>query len=350
VIWVVIPAAIVLAALAYQRVGMVRDRRHYPPPGQIIDVEGAKLHLNVLGQGTPPVVLESGIGASSLSWAVVHPRLAEFTRVVSYDRAGLGWSAASRVPRTVPGMVDELRSALLQAAVAGPYILVGHSFGGLLVRAHAALYPQEVCGIVLVDPVHIVGWADCPQAEAKRLQLGVRLCYRGAWAARFGFVRAALATLVKGRNWFPKLAARVGGRRGTAALSNLVGEVRKLPPEYWPAVRAHWSDPKCFVALAGYLGCLRDAARYATQLPQTRGIPTIILSASTARPEELDERDSWTVGDALSKHVIVPDSGHWLHLDHPDLVVNAVRELLQSTKPLGGVPSRGLGTKSKESG
>jgi pimeloyl-ACP methyl ester carboxylesterase len=288
-----------------------------------------KIHVYAQGQGSPAAIFESGIGASSLSWAVVQPQVAAFTRAVSYDRAGLGWSGTSRGSRTVTGMLDELRAALSQAGIPPPYVLVGHSFGGLLARAHAALYPADVVGLVLVDPVFISGWANCAEQDVKRLELGVRLCCRGAWAAHIGVVRAALATLIKGRNWFPKLAASVAGRKGTAALAHLIAEVRKLPPELWPTIRAHWSDPRCFRGLAGYLGCLRDAARYTEQLTPPPGIPTIILSASTALPNELQEREGWIAGNGAGKHVVVPDSGHWLHLERPGLVIDAVRQVLK---------------------
>lgn len=327
-IFLLVPIAILLSALLYQSAGAVRDRRVYPPPGRILTVGHTKLHLHEQGQGSPVVVFESGIGASSLSWVVLQPKVAAFTRTVSYDRAGLGWSALSRIPRTVPAMVEELHLLLSRANVSPPYILVGHSFGGLLVRAYASIHPKEIAGLVLVDPVSIAAWANCSETERKRLGLGATLSTRGAWAARFGLVRAALAILVRGGRWFPKLAARMSGSQGTTAMTNLVGEVRKLPPEYWPAVRSHWSDPRCFRALAGYRNCLPESARYAAQMRLAERIPIIILSASTASQQELQERDRWIAESGIGRHIHVPDSGHWLHLDHPELVVEAVRDLI----------------------
>jgi pimeloyl-ACP methyl ester carboxylesterase len=332
VLFLLLPAAVLLAGLIYQRIGAARDQRSYPMPGRLVDAGSAKLHLHVIGKGSPTVVFESGIGASSLSWAVVQPKAAGFTRTVTYDRAGLGWSALSRAPRTVTGMIGELRSVLMQASVAPPYLLVGHSFGGLLVRAHASQHPDEVAGLVLVDPVSVEGWANCPESELQRLKLGARLCTRGVWLARFGLVRLALATLIAGRNWFPRAAARMGGRRGTAALAHLVGEVRKLPPEYWPLVRAHWSEPKCFRALAGYLACLPENARDAAQMPVCPGTPMIIVSASNASPAELEERDRWIASNGMGRHIQVPDSGHWLHLERPEAVIAAISEVLAAAR------------------
>ncbi|MBI1790320.1 MAG: alpha/beta fold hydrolase, partial [Acidobacteria bacterium] len=146
--------AILLAGVVYQAVGTALDKRRYPPPGRI--VEG--MHLRVEGAGDPTVVLEAGIAATSLSWSRVQPEVAKFARVLSYDRAGLGWSGPASGPRTVDRLVAELRQLLAGAGLPGPYVLVGHSFGGLVARAFAARYPDEVAGLVLVDPVHPREW------------------------------------------------------------------------------------------------------------------------------------------------------------------------------------------------
>ena len=326
--WLVFPAAVLLAGLVYERIGAARDRSRYPMPGRLVEAGSAKLHLHVQGHGRPLVVFESGIGATSLSWVVVQPEAAKFTGTVSYDRAGLGWSAFARTERTVTRMIDELRSALMQASLAPPYVLVGHSFGGLLVRAYASQHPDEVSGLVLVDPVSVEAWVKCADSEMRQLKLGARLSRRGAWLARFGFVRFALATLIAGRKWFPRGAARMGGRKGSAAVARMVGEVRKLPPEYWPLVRAHWSEPKSFRALAAYLACLPECARCAAQMYVPPGLPMIILSASNASEAELEERDRWIALNGTGTHIRVPDSGHWLHLDDPQVVIRAINEIL----------------------
>jgi len=327
VIFLLTPIVLAAAAFLYQSIGAARDRRRYPPPGRLVDVNGTRLHVRELGRGEPTVVLESGIGASSLSWAKVQPAIAEFTRVVSYDRAGLGWSARAELPRSVPAMVDELHLLLSRVDAAPPFILVGHSFGGLLVRAYAGLYPHEVAGLVLLDPVSVVSWANCSGHELAHLRMGVRLAKRGTWLARFGMVRAALAVLAAGGRGVPKLASRAGGRRGAMAIANMVGEVRKLPAEVWPLVRSHWSDPKCFRALSDYLQCLPESARYASRIATANGIPMIVMSAGTATPAELEERDKWVAESGAAKHIGVQDAGHWLQLERPDLVVEAIRQM-----------------------
>jgi pimeloyl-ACP methyl ester carboxylesterase len=133
-------------------IGSARSARRFPPPGQLVDVDGHRLHAVCAGHGAPTVVLESGIAASSLSWARVQPEVARFTSVCAYDRAGLGWSDASTAPRTIAHIVDELHALLTKLECAAPYVIVGHSFGVFVCLAYAARYPHQVDGLVLVDP------------------------------------------------------------------------------------------------------------------------------------------------------------------------------------------------------
>jgi len=138
----------------YQAVAAARDRRNHPPPGMLLEVDGCRLHLQTSGQGGPSVVLESGLGGMSCAWGWIQPETAKFSRVVSYDRAGLGWSGPDTAPKTAALAASRLHSALEQARVPPPYVLVGHSMGGLFIRVFADLYPDEVAGLVLLDAVH----------------------------------------------------------------------------------------------------------------------------------------------------------------------------------------------------
>jgi pimeloyl-ACP methyl ester carboxylesterase len=126
----------------------------FPPPGKLIDVGGWRLHLNCAGEALlsqPTVILEAGSGDFSLEWSLVQPGVAKFARVCSYDRAGDGWSELGPHPRTMHQIVYELRTLLDKAGVKAPLVLVGHSYGGWLVRLYAATYPTEIAGMVLVE-------------------------------------------------------------------------------------------------------------------------------------------------------------------------------------------------------
>ena len=125
-----------------------------PPPGELIVVGGRQMHLLCQGQGSPAVILESGIPGTSLGWVSVMEDIASFARVCAYDRAGYGWSEAGPEPRTISNITRELRDLLRTARVDPPYVLAGHSFGGLVVQLYASRFPNEVAGMVLVDSAH----------------------------------------------------------------------------------------------------------------------------------------------------------------------------------------------------
>ncbi len=317
------------AGAAYQFLGTLVDCRRYKAPGRLIAVDGGRrLHLNEQGSGNPVVVLEAGIAATSLSWAFVQPQIAQFARVLSYDRAGLGWSDPPSTQPTAQTMATDLNRLLHRAGYKGPFILVGHSFGGLLVRAYAALYPGEIAGVVLVDPVSLEYWAACSPAEQRRLAIGTKLSRRGAVLARFGIVRFALALMAGGARRLPQLIGRIAAGPGAAFMERLLGQILRLPHHVLPLVRSHWSQPKSFVAMAATLQALPQAAQTNLAKPIPAEIPCTILSASTATQGERNERDRWARQSEHGKHLRLHDSGHWLPLEQPATIVSAVRDLL----------------------
>jgi pimeloyl-ACP methyl ester carboxylesterase len=171
-------AAVTVAALAgvgavgaaAQAVAIRRDARKYPSPGTMVDLGGYRLHLDIQGaSGGPTAVLEAGMGSFSANWYWVQTELATTMRVVAYDRAGLGWSDRGARPRDANAIASELHTALELAGVAGPYVLAGHSYGGLPVRAFARLFPDETAGLVLVDASHPDQWVRWPVAHADRM-------------------------------------------------------------------------------------------------------------------------------------------------------------------------------------
>ena len=148
---VAVPIVLGAMGFGYQGIAAEQDRRAYSPPGQFVNIDGTRLHINCTGQGSPTVILESGLGGWSSYWALIQPALAGGVRVCSYDRAGLGWSDPGPQPRDARHIAVELHALLVGADVPGPYVLAAHSNGGLYARMFASLYPEDVAGMMLAD-------------------------------------------------------------------------------------------------------------------------------------------------------------------------------------------------------
>jgi pimeloyl-ACP methyl ester carboxylesterase len=182
-----------LAALgaSNQAIATARDRRAFPPRGQLVDVGGYRIHLHSMGrnQGNPTVILIACAACTSANWGWVQPALAQFTRVVAYDRAGFGWSDVGPAPRDALQNVRELHTALGRAGIAGPYVLVGHSLGGPLARVYAGQYPDEVVGMVLIDPRHPDQDTRLPPEAQAKSQSEAQMIAMLHVLARFGVLR-----------------------------------------------------------------------------------------------------------------------------------------------------------------
>ncbi len=317
----------------YQWNGTARDQSSFPPPGRFVDVGGKRWHLRDSGGASPTVILEAGIAASCLNWTRVHTEVARFARVVSYDRASLGWSDPANSPRIISRVVDELHALLDAAQIPTPVILTGHSFGALVARCYAIKYPDEVAGLVLVDPLAAAEWLHPSAEQQKMLRRGVMLARRGAFLARFGVVRLSLALLSGGARQIPKLVARMSSStHGETAISRLVGEVRKMPPETWPMVQAHWCQSKSFLGMAGYLESLPASSAEAVGLGELPPhIPVVIFSAANSTAAQLAERDAIARRAPNGRHILT-ESGHWIHLDEPEVVIAAIREMISQAK------------------
>jgi pimeloyl-ACP methyl ester carboxylesterase len=179
---------ILVAGTIYQAIATANDERKYPAPGQMVDVGGHKLHIYCTGEGSPTVILESALASTSSSWGWVQPAVARGTRVCAYDRAGAGWSEGGPKPRDGQQVATELHTLLDKSDIAGPYVLVGHSVGGLYVRAYAARYPGDVAGMVLVDSSHPDQWLRTPGGQ-EQFSKYERFNSLGSWLGRFGLLR-----------------------------------------------------------------------------------------------------------------------------------------------------------------
>ena len=326
-------AGLVLTGVLYQAVGAARDRRRFTPPGTLAPVGDHRLHYRCDGNGTPAVILEAGIAASSLTWSRVQPAIARDTRVCSYDRAGLAWSEGASSARSMDALVSEMRMLFKSAGIPPPYVLVAHSFGALVIRAFARAHPAEVAGLVFVDPLHPEEWCDPSPNQQQMLRGGIFLSRVGGVLARLGMVRFSLALLSGGAPAAPRQFSRMFGRKAAALLEHLVDEVQKLPPEVLPSVQAHWSSPKAFRGMWQHLAAMPScSAHLAGNADAFADIPVVVLSAGTRAPRWLAADAALAKVSSNGRHIVSPTSGHWIHLDDPDLVIQAVRDVIVSAR------------------
>ncbi len=319
-------AALAAAGVWYQQRGLAAAARQFPPPGRLVDVGGHRLHAICTGSGTPAVVFESGIAASSLSWARVQPEVARFTRACAYDRAGLGWSESSAVSRTIESVVNDLAALLRALEIPPPYVLVGHSFGAFVCLAFAATHSRDVSGLVLLDPP--TEWAALTPHQRRLLRGGARLSRLGGLLARVGIVRASLALLTGGAPAAPRHFVKLFGPTAARTLERLVGEVQKLPPEVHPIVQALWCQPKCFASMAEHLAALEGAAAAATRVDALGNIDLRVMSGGDQPPEVLAAHRALAGLSTRGRHVVAEHSGHWVQFDEPAHVVELIRSVV----------------------
>jgi pimeloyl-ACP methyl ester carboxylesterase len=315
-------AALLLAAgMLYQTLGVRADRRRHPPFGRLVSVGSHRLHVFAAGEGSPAVVLDNGLPATSVGWCYVQPRVAEFAATASYDRAGLGWSdPAVAGPRTAGRVAEELRALLRAAGVPPPYVLVGHSFSGFTARLYAARWPEEVAGIVLVDPIHPSEWLPPSAEQQRQLAAGARMARRVGWIAALGGMRF----------YFWLIARRAVAPR---APGDWIASIAKLPREFLPLLRAFWSQRKPFAALAAGLEGLVESAREVEREAGALGdIPLVVLSAGNTNGRRLEAHEELARLSRRGTHVVVRTAGHWIHLDEPEAVVAAIREVVEQAR------------------
>jgi len=300
------------------------DDPAYTRPQRMVDVgHGRRMNIYCLGAGSPTVILDAGMGDSTISWALVQPRLAARTRVCSYDRAGLGFSDGSSVPSTADNIAADLHTLLKAADIAPPYVLVGHSAAGMYIRVFADRYPQEVVGMVSVEGSHedqsVRGWAiGQPGQQAKW----------DAWLDEYEMCVAA---------------ARRGLVQGTPEYAKCVGDP---DPRFSNAINAAQARYGSTLRWQAAAASERRAVFYASaeQTRKTRrhfgDIPIIVLTHSPypkAKEETQRERNERTLlwealhleVQAMSTrgiNVIVPDSGHYIQYDHPQVVIDAIQQ------------------------
>lgn len=322
VVLVVFALVLVAAGALYQQVATGHDLRRYPPPGQLIDVGGYRLHLVCEGNGIPTVVMDAGLGDSWLTWSAVQPVIARSTRVCAYDRAGLGYSDPGPMPRESGQIVAELHALLTNAHLSPPYVLVGHSFGGFNTRLFAYTYPTEVAGLVLVDPSHEDQSVQFPASFLNFAgHLGRVLCWQ-ATRARFGIERILHASAAD------SMAAPTDQRRRLTILGYRQAWYRALCDEFrgfgtTSAAQVRNArrvlDIPLYVLDGSYLA--QDA------LPGVSGRDADSISAVWHRLHR-----ELASGSARGHLIIAERSSHYVQFDQPDMVVQAVVDAVNEVR------------------
>jgi pimeloyl-ACP methyl ester carboxylesterase len=303
-------ALLAIAGALYQSLSERRDLRAYPMPGELVDVGGYKLHIDCTGQGSPAVIFDSGLGDTYVSWQKVQPQIAQFARVCSYDRAGLGYSDSSPYPRTSKKFAEELHTLLHNAGGSPPYILVGHSMGGFDVRLYASLYRNEVAGIVLVDSSH-------PE-QLKRLPPAV-LDLDASWVRQQEFLEFTMPFGIPRLLGFCESDPEVRTAEcNFHSAREAVAELKSVP------------DSDAQAATTGPFGDL----------------PLAVLSSDPDNPRpDLPEdlvkptNDAWLQMQEELSHlstkgtrVVAKGSGHYIQIDRPEVVIEAVHNLVDQAR------------------
>jgi pimeloyl-ACP methyl ester carboxylesterase len=325
--------AVLLAGMACQTIRAQEDARRYPPLGRLVEVAGTRLHIYEAGEGSPTVVFDAALGGSCLSWAHVQAQVARFTRTCSYDRAGMGWSDPGLGPRTAERIVKELRALLHNAGLPPPYVLVGHSFGGFTARLYAAKYRREVAGLVLIDVPDPREWLENP-AQKQRAAIGARLSRYGALVARLGIARFVAHLVMAGAVDAARASVHVitaGVLRGH--IDRILAPLVRVPPEFRPILRHFWTHPKFYAALAGQMESISETAAQVLASANGYGdLPLVVLSASNPAPAHFAAQEGVARLSSRGRHLVATRSGHWIQLDQPDLVIEAVRQVVEQAR------------------
>lgn len=286
------------------------------PPGQLTNVGEYNMHIYCTGEGNPTVILEAGLNDFFVTWSKIQPEVAKVTRVCSYDRAGLGWSESSLYPRTSDVMVEELHTLLRNTGIEGPYILVGHSFGGIVMRRFVQQYPDEVAGMVLVDSAH-------------EEQL-----------ARLPFIKDAADAFVSQFRTLSTISSF-----GLMALSPTTIPNRGFPEEAYRQYQAvlatsDYFDGAIAESTEFYSGTSSMKPAEMDDLPLivlSHGLADITSGVDSAQQSQFEQEWSKMQVELAGlssngKQVIAEKSGHYIQFDQPELVVQSIIDLVEANR------------------
>jgi len=319
-----VTVSLAITGVFYEMIGRWRDAHRFPQRGHFVHAGSIRMNIDCIGQGSPAVILESGLGGPSVDWLMVQPEIANFARVCSYDRAGYGWSDSGPEPRSSLQIARELKQLLQAAGEKGPYVLVGHSMGGYDIRVYTGEYPDDVAGMVLVDASHEDQDLRAPES-IRKWQLDHHK--HPGWKKLKYFFQVHLG-------WARLMADRDA-------------------PDFWP--KAFREEEEFLTLPTKHQFALIDEDEVFTTLSaaQVRRAgnlgdrPLIVLTATREDdiPPEIPPEDAQAEQDLwvhqlqpelarLSTHgkQIVVDSSHEMPTEHPEAVISAIHEVWLATR------------------
>lgn len=293
-----------LVGASYESVAEATDAKAYPPPGQLVDVGGHRLHINCVGTGSPTVVIEAGLGDWSTGWDVVQQGASKATRVCTYDRAGWGWSEAGPLPRDAAQFAKELHTLLQNANIPGPYVMVGHSLGGLVVRVFAHEYASEVAGVVLIDSMSPRQFNQ-PQSREQSLIVTYSQPFSlPAMLARFGIVRL---------------------------LARPLGIMPSVPSEEHTYF-SRLVRPQSAQTLTNESQGMPAAGAEAAAVKTFGDLPLIVLTAKLNNIPGWQEWQTELLQLSSNSQQLFAESGHNIHFEKPDAAVTAILKMVEQVR------------------
>jgi pimeloyl-ACP methyl ester carboxylesterase len=206
----------------------------------------------------------------------------------------------------------------------------GHSFGTFTVRLYASTYPGDVVGMVLVDPIHPSEWLEMTQPEARKVAGAIRLSRYGALLARLGVARLMSARVRLGAPGLARTSVSLLTSGTLAEAEHMIAPLAKLPLELRPTIAALWTQPKFFDAIVSQAEALPQSAAEVAATGDYNDIPLVVLSASSSSPSQMKGHEALARLSSQGKHIVASKSGHWIQLDEPDLVIESIREVVES--------------------
>lgn len=306
---------------------MQQIRSQYPAPGDLYEINGTRMHIHCEGEGSPMVIMEAGSGDCSLSWALVQQNVSKFTRVCTYDRAGYGWSDPVPGPVSARNVTSRLHALLSRANLSPPYVLVGHSLGGVYVRSYAQRYPGDVTGMILVDPGS--EWQASRTGDNFTREMQAAITVKVSQLRKMGY-ESANGTFAR-----------------NLSLVDMYSNPR-LPLWEYHAYRALWATEPWF-----WNSCADEGSRAfqiwdevsRENITRLNDIPLIVISSGgdmgfsadpieDARANEVFRslQKEMAMESLKGQYLIAKNSSHYIQIDEPDIVTNSIHSVIQDIR------------------